>query len=103
MSWTCDAYKPTATVASHGNRSPHETFYGEIPQNSPIPFLKPGYGNYKRMNKIDPKARQCFYPGSARNHPRESKRIFVHTGKVIMARNVTRAHVRSGRSLECGR
>ena len=73
--------------------------YGEIPQNSPIPFLKPGYCKYKRMNKMDPKARECFYLGPARNHPRESKRVFVLTGKVIITRNVTWAHVHSGRSL----
>ena len=57
MSWACDAYNRTATVANPGNPSPHEIFYREIPQNSPIPFLKPGYCKYKRMNKMDPKAR----------------------------------------------
>ena len=40
-----------------------------------------------------------FYLGPTRNHPRESKRVFVLTGKVIITRNVTWAHVRSGRSL----
>ena len=99
MSWACDAYNRTATVANLGNRSPHEIFYGEIPQDSPIPFLKPGYCKYKRMNKMDPKARECFYLVPARNHPRESKRVLVHTGKVIITRNVTWAHVRSGRIL----
>ena len=89
MSWACDAYNRTATVANPGNRSPHDMFYGEIPQNSPIPFLKPGYCKYKRMNKMDPKPRECFYLGPARNHPRESKRVFVLTGKVIITRNVT--------------
>ena len=82
-----------------GNRSPHEIFYGEVPHSSPILFLKPGYCKYKRMNKMDPKARECFYLGPARNHPRESKRVLVNTGKVIITRNVTWAHVGSGRSL----
>ena len=95
VSWACGAYNRTATVANPGNRSPHDMFYGEIPPNSPILFLKPGYCKYKRMNKMDPKARGCFYFGPARNHPRESKRVFVHTGKVIITRNVTWAHVRS--------
>ena len=40
-----------------------------------------------------------FYLGPARNHPRGSKRVFVHKGKVIMTRNITWAHVRAGRSL----
>ena len=48
---------------------------------------------------MDPKARECFYLGPAKNHPRESKRVFVHTGKVVITRNVTWAHVRSGRFL----
>ena len=51
------------------------------------------------MNKMDPKASKCFYLGPARYHPRESKRVFVHTGKVVIARNVTWTYVRSGRSL----
>ena len=102
MSWACDAYNRTATVSNPGNRSPHEMFYGEIPQNSPIPFLKPGYCKYKRMNKMGPKARICFYLGSTKNHPRDSKRVFVLTGKVIITRNVTWAHVRSRRSLITG-
>ena len=99
MSWACDAYNRTAAVANPGNRSPHEMFYGEVLQKSPMPFLKPGYFKYKRMNKMDPKARECFHLGPARNHPRESKRVFVHTGKVMITRNVTWAHVRSVCSL----
>ena len=42
MRWACDACNLTAIVANLGNRLPHEMFYGEIPQNSPIPLLKPG-------------------------------------------------------------
>ena len=91
-------YNRTATVANPGNHSPHEMFYGKIPQTSSISFLKPRYCKYKRMIKMDPKARECFYLGPARNHPRESKSVFVHTGKVIITIKVTWAHVRSGRS-----
>ena len=90
-------YNRTATVADTGNRSPREMFYGEIPENSPIPFLKRGYCKYKRVNKMEPKARKCL--GPARNHQRESKRVLVYTGNVIITRNVTGAHVRSRRSL----
>ena len=99
MSWACDAHKRTATVASPGNRSPHEMFHGEIPQNSPIPFLKPGYCKYKHTNKMDPKARESFYLAPPINHPHESKRVFVPTGKGMITTNVTWVHVRSGRSL----
>ena len=40
-----------------------------------------------------------FYLGPARNHTRESKRVFVPRGKVIITRNVIWTHARSGRSL----
>ena len=93
IKWACDAYNRTATVANSGNRSPHEMFYGVTPQSSPMPFLKPGFCKFKRGNKVDPKARECFYLGPARNHPSESKRVVVRTGKVITARNVIWAHV----------
>ena len=73
-------------------------FYGEIPQSSPLSFLKPGFCKFKRTNKRDPKARKCFYLGPARNHSSESKRVLVRTGKVIITRNVTWAHVPLSRS-----
>ncbi|CAM9569949.1 unnamed protein product [Ascophyllum nodosum] len=92
MNWACDAYNQIATVANSGNRSPHEMFYGETPRSSPIPFLKPGFCKFKRTNKIDPKARECFYLGPARNHLNESKRVLVRTEKVIITINITWAH-----------
>ena len=49
------------------------------------------------MNKMDPKARECFYLSPVRNHPSESKRVLVHSRKVIVTRNVTWAHVPSVR------
>ena len=93
MNWACDAYNRTETVTNSGNRSPHEMFYGVTPQSSPIPFLKPGFCKFKRTNKMDPKARGCFYLGPARNHPSESKRVLVRTGRVIITGNVTWANV----------
>ena len=92
MNWACDAYIRTATIANPGNRSPYEMFYGEPPQTSPIPFLKPGFCKHKRINKMDPKARACFYLGPARNNPTESKRVLVDSGKVVVTRNVTGAN-----------
>ena len=52
MSWACDAYSRTATVANPENRSPYEMFYESIPETSPIPFLKPRYYKPERMNKM---------------------------------------------------
>ena len=93
MNWVCDAYNRTASEANSGNRSPHEMSYGETPQSSPIHFLKAGFCKFKRTNKMDPKAGECFYLGPARNHPSESKRVLVRTGKVITTKNVTWVHV----------
>ena len=42
---------------------------------------------------MDPKARERFYLGPARNHPSEGKRVLVRTGKVIITRNFTWVHV----------
>ena len=42
---------------------------------------------------MDLKARECFYLSPVRNHPSESKRVLVRTGKVIITRNVTWAHI----------
>ena len=42
---------------------------------------------------MDLKARECFYLSPAINHPSQSKRVLVRTGKVITTRNVTWAHV----------
>ena len=63
MNWACDAYHRTATVANSGNRSPHEIFYGEPSQTSPIPFLKPGFCEYQRMSKMDA-SKRVFIPKS---------------------------------------
>ena len=54
---------------------------------------------FKRANKMYPKARERFYLGPARNHPSESKRVLVRTGKIIIARNITWAHVPLSRPL----
>ena len=81
MNWACDPYNRAANVANPGNHSPYEMFHGEPPKTSPIPFLKP-------MNKMDPKARACFYLVPARNNPTESKRVLVDSGNVIVTRNV---------------
>jgi len=45
------------------------------------------------MNKMDSKARESFYLRPARNHPSKNKGVLVHSRKVIVTRNVTRAHV----------
>ena len=43
---------------------------------------------FKSTNKMDLKARECFYLGPARNHSGESKPVLVLTGKVVITRNI---------------
>ena len=69
MNWACYVYNRTATVANSGNRSPHETYYEVTPQSSPIPFAKPGFCTFKCTNKMDPKAKECFYLGPPQKSP----------------------------------
>ena len=97
MNLACDTYNHAPTVGNSRNRVPYEIFYGEPSQTSPIPFLNPGFCKYKRMNKMDPKARECFYLSPARNHLSESKRVLVHSRKIIVTMNFTWAHVPSVR------
>ena len=75
MNWACDAFNRTAivTVANSGNRSPYEMFYGKPSRTSPIPFLKPGFCMYKRMNKMNSKSIEYLCVSPARNHPSERK------------------------------
>ena len=76
--------QPNCDSSEFRQCSPHEIFYGETPQSSPIPFLKSGFYKFERTNKIDPKARECFCLGVAINYPRENKRVLVRTGKVMI-------------------
>ena len=89
INWACDAYNRTTTVANPGNRRPHETLYGEPLQSSSIPFLKPGFFNFKYTNKMDPKKRESFFLRPTRNHTRKRKGVLARIGKVIVTRKVT--------------
>ena len=93
MNWACGTYTGTAIVGNSGNHSPFEMFYGEPSQTSPIPVLKSGFCKYKRMYKMDRKARKSLYLSPVRNYPSESKRVLVRSRNVFVSRNVTWAHM----------
>ena len=83
--------------SKYRNHSPYAMFYKTFSETNPIPFLEPGYYKSKRTKKTEPNARERFYLGPARNHPRESKRVLVDAGKVTITRNATWSHVPSCR------
>ena len=91
--WACHAINCTATTANPGWKTPHEMWFGSPPSSRLIPFLKPGFRKKKRGNKLHPKAEKCWYIGHAPNFPSDAMRVNTETGKIIVTRHVTWAHV----------
>ena len=68
-------------------------WFGSPPFSSPFPFLKPGFRNVKRRNKLQPKEVGCRYLGPGPNYPRDAMRILCNSGRVVATWHVTWAHV----------
>ena len=58
--WACDAVNRTATSTNPANKSPYDMWYGKLPPEVLLPFLKPGYCKVKRENKSQAKAQEFF-------------------------------------------
>ena len=86
--WACDAFNKSATTANPGNTSSHELFLGSLPPLTLLPFMKPGYCRVRRVNKAVPKAEPCFLNGG-RNHPRDSVRVLLPSGRTTCTRDIT--------------
>ena len=57
-------------------------------------WLQPCFYGVKRKHKTDAQAKPGFYVGPARNHPRDSMRIYSQeTGEIIISRDVSWCHV----------
>ena len=93
MNWACDAYNRTATIVNPCTRSPHEMNCKQSPRLNPIYFLEPGFFKLKRTNKMDSKARECFYLVHTGNHPKDSKHVLVRTGTVMILKHVALTNV----------
>ena len=57
--WACHALNFAAAKANPKRKSPCEIWHGRPPP-SPFLFLKPGFVNKKRTNKLEPQAVLCF-------------------------------------------
>ena len=89
MRWACDCLNRTATTANPDNKSPYEMWYGKPSPLKLLPFLKPGFCRQKRVNKLQPKARECFYLGPPINYPHDAMRVLTKGRSVVTTRNVT--------------
>ena len=90
----CDVLNRSATKSNKGMTTPYEMWHGVKPSPTLIQWLQPCFYMVKRKHKTDAQAKPGFYVGPARNHPRDSMRIYSQeTGGIVISRDVTWRHV----------
>ena len=90
----CDVLNRSATKSNKGMTTPYEMWHGVKPSPTLIQWLQPCFYRVKRKHKTDAQAKPGFYVGPARNHPRDSMRIYSQeTGETVISRDVTWRHV----------
>ena len=92
--WACHTLNSAATTSNPWWMTSYEMWYGKVPP-SPFPFLKPGFVERKRGNKLKRKAVPCFYIGPSPNRPRDSMRVMLRSGAMIDSRHYTWASIPS--------
>ena len=89
-----DVLNRSATKSNKGMTTPYEMWHGVKPSPTLIQWLQPCFYRVKRKHKTDAQAKPGFYVGPARNHPRDSMRIYSQqTGEIVISRDVTWRHV----------
>ena len=90
----CDVLSRSATKSNKGMTTPYEMWHGVKPSPTLIQWLQPCFYRVKRKHKTDAQAKPGFYVGPARNHPRDSMRIYSQeTSEIMISRDVTWRHV----------
>ena len=90
----CDVLNRSTTKSNKGMATPYEMWHGVKPSPTLIQWLQPCFYRVKRKHKTDVQAKPGFYVGPARNHPRDSMRIYSQqTGEIVISRDVTWRHV----------
>ena len=90
----CDVLNRSATKSNKGMATLYEMWHGVKPSPTLIQWLQPCFYRVKRKHKTDAQAKPGFYVGTARNHPRDSMRIYSQeTGEIVISRDVTWRHV----------
>ena len=89
-----DVLNRSATKSNKGMTTLYEMWHGLKPSPTLIQWLQPCFYRVKRKHKTDVQAKPGFYVGPARNHPRESMRIYAQEmGEIVISRDVTWRHV----------
>ena len=73
--WASDCFNRSATKANTGWRSPHEVFFGRLPDPPVIPFFHPGMMRVDRSTKSDAQAVKCFYLNNGHNHSSSTVKV----------------------------
>ena len=90
----CDVLNRPATKSNTGMTTSYEMWHGMKPSPTLIQWLQPCFYRVKRKHKTDAQAKSGSYVGPARNHPRDSMRIYSpETGEIVISRDVTWRHV----------
>ena len=90
----CDVLNRSAIKSNKGVTTPYEMRHGVKPSPTLIQWLQHSSHRVKRKHKTDAQAKPGFYVGPARNHPRDSMRIYSQeTGEIVISCDVTWRHV----------
>ena len=90
----CDVLNRLTTKSNKRMTTPYEMWHGVKPSPTLIQWLQPCFYRVNRKHKTDAQAKPGFYVGPARNHPRDSMRIYSQeTGEIVISRDVTWRHV----------
>ena len=90
----CDVLNRSATKSNKGMTTPYKMWHGVKPSPTLIQWLQPCFYRVKHKHKTDAQAKPGLYVGPARNHPRDSMRIYSQeTGKIVISRDVPWRHV----------
>ena len=84
-----DCFNGSATKTNIGWRSPHEVFFGRLPDLQVIPFFHPGMMRVDRSTKSDARAVKCFYLNNGHNHSLSTVKVIKSfTGGVCYSSDI---------------
>ena len=90
----CNVLNRSATKVNKGMAAPYEMWHGVKPSPTLIQWLQSCFYRVKCKHKTDAQAKPGVCVGPARNHPRDSMRIYSQeTGEIVISRDVTWRHV----------
>lgn len=64
-------------------------YHGHVEAYPIFPFPKPKFIESNMINKLDPRAEECFYLNPTPNMPGDAMRVIKHNGQAVATRNVS--------------